>query len=716
LAVLLTATRVAYAQGPADSDTTLPEVKVSADKNKETGTGPVQGYVAKRSAAATKTDTPLNEVPQSLSVVTAERIASMDASTIREALGYTPGVMAGVWGTDSRYDWLSLRGFDAYSPGFYVDGLLMRNIGTWGVWQTDNYGAERIEILRGPASVLYGQGSPGGMVNIVTKRPQAETLRELQLQIGDHARRQVAGDFTGPIDSEGKWLYRVTGLVRDAEVAEMGDGLPNDRVYFAPSLTWRPSTDTTLTLQSHVQRVRTVASYRGLPQEGTVLPNPNGPIPTDVYPGEPSFGHWNQDQWMVGWQLEHRVNDTWTLRQNARHAELDLDYRQLWVAPWLGFVTVNASDPSDPANFRRMQRVVFGSVEKARTTTIDNQVLTTLRLGGTRHTLLFGLDLERTSFDQVTRWGGSAAPVDLYAPVYGNADIVVPDPYFDGVSTVTQTGLYVQDQIKWAERWVATIGGRWDHATIDVDSRLGGSKTEQTDRKFSGRAGVVYLAPHGLSPYLSYAESFTPQTTIDLSTGKPFSPETGRQWEAGLRWQPSGSRSQLSAAVFDLRRQNYVTTDSAFIPHQAGEVASRGLELEALFEPLPRLNLHAAYTWLPKVEVTKSSNPAEIGKQLQAVPEHQASAWADYRFASGFKAGAGFRHVGSTRGYQEASLAPVPAYTLIDAMVGYLVGPWDLALNARNLTDKVTYGANCNVSACQYNGPRKVTATATYRW
>ncbi len=700
----------------AADETTLPAVRVQAAAEAETATSPVPGYVAKRSATATKTDTPLVETPQSMSVISAERIAAMDASTVREALGYTPGVGTGIWGTDTRYDWLSLRGFDAYTPGFYQDGLLWRNIGTWGVWQTDNYGAERIEILRGPASVLYGQGSPGGMVNIVTKRPQATTARELQVQLGDHARRQVAGDFTGALDTEGQWLYRVTGLVRDAEVPEMGDGLRNDRLYLAPSLTWRPGNDTTLTLVSHVQKTRTVASYRGLPVEGTLLPNPNGRIATDVYPGEPSFDHWNQDQWMVGWQLEHRLNDTWTLRQNARHARLELDYQQLWVAPWLGFVTVNAANPADPANFRQMQRVVFASDEKARTTTIDNQAHARLRLGETAHTLLLGLDFDRTSFDQVTRWGGSAAPVDLYAPRHGNAAIVVPDPYADGITTVKQAGLYVQDQVKWAERWVATLGGRWDHATIDTSSRLDGSRTKQTDRKFSGRAGIVYLATSGLSPYLSYSESFSPTTTIDPATGKPFSPETGQQLELGARWQPEGSRTMLSAALFDLRRQNYITTDSNFVPRQAGEVTSRGLEVEALFEPLRGLNLHAAYTWLPKVEVTQSSNPDEIGKQLQAVPAHQASLWADYRFAGGFKAGLGVRHVAKTHGYQEGSPVPVPAYTLLDAMLGFEAGAWDIALNARNLTDKVSYGANCNSGACQYNGMRKLTASATYRW
>lgn len=198
-------------------------------------------------------------------------------------------------------------------------------------------------------------------------------------------------------------------------------------------------------------------------------------------------------------------------------------------------------------------------------------------------------------------------------------------------------------------------------------------------------------------------------------TGQPFDPETGRQYEIGMRYQPAGG-GIYSVAAFDLRRQNYVTTDSNFTPRQTGEITSRGLELEALLAPARGLNVNVAYTWLPKVEVTASSTPEEIGRQAQGVPEHQLSVWTDYQFGIGIKAGLGARYIGSTRGYGETAPIPVPDYTLLDAMVGYLWGNWELALNARNLTDKIAFGANCNIDNCQYNSRRKVSATATYRW
>ena len=195
----------------------LPAVTVTAD-TEASAKGHVNGYVAKRSATGTKTDTPILETPQSISVVTADRAAAIGATTVKDALGYTPGVSTTVFGADSRYDWISIRGFDGYAPGFYLDGMPLRNNGNWGVWQIEPYGMERIEVLRGPASVLYGQASPGGVVNVVSKRPTTEPLREVQLQLGSNHRTQIAADFSGPIDAEGKLSYRLTAVGRDSKL------------------------------------------------------------------------------------------------------------------------------------------------------------------------------------------------------------------------------------------------------------------------------------------------------------------------------------------------------------------------------------------------------------------------------------------------------------------------------------------------------------------
>lgn len=687
----------------------LPTVTVNGAPDAQTATGPVPGYVARRSATATKTDTPLQETPQSISVVTSDFINASGALRLKDALAYTPGINVSPWGADSRFDWTIIRGFDAQTPGYYLDGLPLRNNNGWAVWQTENYGTERIEVLRGPSSVLYGQTGPGGMVNVVSKRPTGEPLRELQVQVGNRGRRQVGGDFAGALDAQGTLQYRVTGMLREAEL--QASGLPNDRVYLAPSLTWKPSADTSLTVLAHYLRIRDGSSYGSFPEVGTLLPNPNGKFSPGTYVGEPGFDHFHQDQWMLGYLFEHRLNDTWTLRQNARYGAIKVDYRQVYNQS--DFAIVNLADPLDPVNFRQLNRFPFGSKERARLLTIDNQAQAKVRLGEWRHTFLAGLDYQGSRNDQRTYNAGAVSGIDGYAPVYTH-DVVPGDPWFDARTRLTQTGLYLQDQIRWND-WAATLGGRYDSASATVSSHIDGSRTRINDHKFTSRAGLVYLHPSGWSPYVSYSESFAPTVTLDPETNTPLKPETGRQYEAGVRYVPADGKGRYSAAIFDLRRRNYITYTPEFLPRQTGEILVRGLELEAAFQPVKHLNVIAAYTYTPKAVVTASSTPSEIGRQMQAVSRNQLSVWADYRFATGLRVGLGARYTGSNRGYQESAAAPLPAYTVVDALVAYDLQHWSLALNLRNLGNKA-YLSNCSAGSCRYGELRQAVATATYRW
>jgi len=696
---------------PQASGAALPAITVNAD-SQESATGHVNGYLAKRSMAGSKTDTPVVETPQSVSVITADRMDAIGATNVKEALGYTPGVSIAPFGADSRYDWISIRGFDGYSPGFYLDGMPLRNNGTWGTWKTENYGTERLEVLRGPASVLYGMASPGGVVNIASKLPTAEPLREIQLQYGSDARRQVAGDFSGALDAEGKVLYRITGVLRDAQLP--GGSSRDDRTYIAPAITWKPSSDTTFTLLGQYQKNRAGTYSRIRPIEGSLKPTRIGTfIPSDLNAGDPNFDHFNHDQKMIGYQLEHRFNDTFTVRQKLRYGKLEVDYRAL-QAP--SFVTMDPANALSPLNYQYLTRGVFGSQESTSSLTMDNQLQADLRSGDWQHKVLVGLDYQRTRIDQYTYSSTLGAPLlNIYAPVYGSA-IDIPSPYVNGVSRLAQTGIYLQDQIKWGDRWSLTLGGRYDTAQSSAYSRFDGTTQRISENKFTKRAGLVYLAPNGLAPYLSYAESFAPTGVIDPTTKTPFKPESGRQYEAGIRYQPPGGKSLYSAAIFDLRRKNYITYDTSFMPKQTGEISVRGLELEATTELMPRLNLTASYAYTPRAIVTASSRTAEIGKQAASVPRNRLSVWADYRFSNGLKVGVGARFNGSTHGDAEV-VAPskIPSYTLLDAMIGYDIDRWTLALNLRNLTNK-TYIANCAYAYCYLGTQRTAVATATYRW
>ncbi|RYY89749.1 MAG: TonB-dependent siderophore receptor, partial [Comamonadaceae bacterium] len=560
----------------------------------------------------------------------------------------------------------------------------------------------------------YGQGSAGGMLNLVSKRPTAEPVREIQLQVGTDARKQVAGDVSGAIDDEGKLLYRVTGLARDAQLHLAS--LPDDRFFIAPALTWKPSADTSLTVLSHVLRSRSGTTWQGYPIQGTLLPNPNGPIPLSTFLGEPGLNHFNQDQWMVGYLFEHRLGTQWTFRQNARYGRMDQSY--LDIQSFGGFQVVNPGNPSDPANFRLRVRGFNRTKEDARTLSIDNQAEARITAGDWRHTVLVGIDHQRTRYGTETYGGGAVPPIDVYAPVHG-APTTFPNLLLASSDIrLDQTGIYAQDQVKFGDRWVATIGGRLDRATADRTNRLTGAARKHSDDKFSGRAGLVYLHPSGLAPYVSYAESFSPSTTVDPATNDLFDPEIGSQSELGLRYQPPGSRNSYTVSVYNLKRRNYVTYDfsvTPFVPRQTGEITVQGLEIEALFQPMPALNVVAGFSHTPKADVTRSSSPGEVGKQYLPVSRNQASVWADYRFAGGLKIGVGARYVGSNNGILEMAPVPVPGYTLVDALVGYDIDRWSLALNVRNLANKRYIGL-CDPGHCYYGDPRQVTATATYRF
>ncbi len=692
--------------------TTLPTVKVEADR--ETAVSPIIGYVAKRSATGTKTDTPIIETPQSISVVTADRIAAIGTTTLRDALAYTPGVNVSPYGPDSRFEstWFFLRGFDTYNPGPYMDGLTLRNNYTWAVWQTDNYAAERVEILRGPASVLYGQGSPGGVVNIVSKRPTLEPLHEVQLQVGSYNRYQLAGDFSGAVNQNDQLLYRVTAVARDAEYPIEGEA--DDRLFIAPSLTWNPSADTSVTFLSHYLRGRAGVYSRVVMEQGSLVPLPDGSHSPRTFVGDPGFDRQDQDQWAVGYSAEHHVNEKWKLQQNLRYGQIRTRLDEVFSGT--NYITVNPNDPDDPANFRSINRAVFGSNEKARVFSVDNQLEGNFSHGLFEDTLLLGLDYQNSSFDAVTYFGDAQAPLNLYAPEYNQQINSNVTPYFDGNTKIEQTGLYTQLQSKFAQRLVVILGGRYDWAKSHVRDAATATDLRQSDGKFTGRAGLVYLLPAGFAPYVSYSESFTPTATINPDNGEPFKPETARQNEIGLRYQPEGRSDSYSIAAFDLRRQNYITVDKiSNKPKQTGEVTVKGVELEALFKPLRDLNVTASYSWTPKAEVTASSNPDELGVNINGVSKNMGSLWADYLVGGGVKIGLGTRYVGPNHGIGDTAITEVPSYALIDAMLGYASGNWDFKLNARNLTDRV-YITSCGGGSCYLGDQRRVNVTAGYRW
>ncbi|WP_454691260.1 TonB-dependent siderophore receptor [Achromobacter aloeverae] len=682
--------------------TQLPVVDVQGQRAEETADGPVSGYVATRSSAGSKTDTALVDNPQSVTVVTRAQMDAQNAQTLDQAVRYVPSTSS--QDNDLRFDQLSIRGFDADS---YLDGMKLNRTTWFANPRIDPYFLERIDVLRGPASVLYGQASPGGLVDMVTKRPTEDPLHSITVGIGNDQRRQLGFDFGGPLDTDGKWLYRVTGLARDANTQT--DHIGEERLAIAPALTWRPDADTSLTLLTSFQRDPEGGLFNPLPAYGSVRWNPNGRISPHDYLGDPDRDHFSRNQYSAGYLFEHRFNEHLKVRQNLRYLHDDIDYYQTSVSSLLN------------PDYRTAYMWANVNKEHMGQFTLDNQVQADFETGPVRHTVLAGLDYQylRSDIHRGGAYFGSDA-IDIYHPDFSGLPTVPVT--VNQTTRLTQLGTYLQEQAR-LDRWLFTLGGRFDWAHTDdrQDDAVSGlptSRTDQRDHAFTWRAGLNYKFDNGIAPYASYSTSFQPQTGTDYA-GNVFKPTEGKQYEIGIKYQPAGVRSYATLALFDLRQSNVLTADPAHTNYsvQTGEVRSRGIEVEGHAELSRNLSLLASYAYLHQTVL--KSNDGNQGNHPVSQPVQMASVWGDYTIHGGpldkLGFGAGVRYVGKSYGSADNSLV-VPSHTLVDAAVHYDMDRWRFALNASNLFNK-TYVSYCSsYMFCYYGAQRTVMATATYTW
>lgn len=660
----------------------------------------VRAPIARSSGTATKTDTPIREIPQSISVVTDQQMRDRAVHGVEEAVWYTAGAQGGGYGGDPRSDWLLVRGF---TPARYMDGLMLAEGSGTSITRIEPYGLERVEVLKGPSSVLYGAMPPGGMVNFVSKRPTADTLREVELQLGSYDMRQLAADFGGALTDDGVWTYRLTALARESD--DQVDFVHDNRYFFAPALTWKPDEANSLTLLARYQRADTVAGAGFLPAEGTLLPNPNGRIPPNRFTGEPGYNNYDKTMTSVGYEFSHDFGGDTYFRQNLRYAETTIDPSTSVGA--FGLL----------ADKRTLFRYLWNTEEETKTFGVDNQLQFGFKTGSAEHTLLTGLDYRRGRDDYASAFDFSAPTLDLFDPVYGSP---IVEPAFTSRTRQTQSqfGLYAQDQIR-IDRWVMTLGARQDWVGTDTHEVIAGSPTHQSDDKFSGRVGVNYLFDNGLAPYVGYSQSFQPTVGTDFA-GNAFVPTTGDQIEAGVKYQPADNRMLLTLAGYRLVQENTLVVDPNHTLYQIqqGEVEVNGVELEGRWNVGNGLSLYGASAYIDS-EVTKSTDPLSLGAEIPLQPTNAASLGGDYTITSGALSGLGFgagvRYTGAHFGdaYNEWE---TPSYTLFDAAVHYDIGAWRLQLNASNLTDK-EYISACNSNVwCYYGYPRTVTATARLQW
>lgn len=690
-------------------------VEGEASSMRESAYGPVQGYAAKRSATATKTDTPVIETPQSISVISRK---DMDIRDVRDDIGdaaaYSSGALVGMAGAKNVFGGsnMMIRGHGRRTSSgatlnLFLDGLKFEGM-FYSTNNLDPWLFERIEVLKGPASVLFGQSHPGGIVNLISKRPHDGMYNQIRFSSGNFDKAGVAFDLGAELNDA--WQLRIVGLGLDGETQQIYS--ERERYLIAPSLRWTNGA-TDLILLMHYQHDDINANFYNHAPRAAVFGNPNGRLPLSFRAGDPSWDLWNAEIRSIGYLFSHQFNDALAFRQNLRYTNSGLkEARRVWH-----------NRPLDSS-----QRILtrFNIIDRDNTdeVTIDNQLQWKLTTGSLDHTLLIGIDYRRSSGNDS---GGfvQAPSLDLFAPVY-NQTFPVPPITRQRIATFEHTGIYIQDQIK-AGNLSLLIGGRYDKARSIFENKTRPSSNHNISvNAFTGRIGTIYNFNNGLAPYASYAESFEPVLFGSAFDGSPFEPEEGKQYEVGVKYQPAGTDHLITLAAFDLTQENMLTADpiNPGFSIQIGEVQTRGMELEGKFNFNDNLQVTGAYTYLDD-KVTES-NTGNKGKRRQQIPEHNASLWANYSFNrgifSGMGIGMGVRYIGKTEG-DRLNTFSVPSYTLVDLAAHYDLGKsplklqgWQASLNVNNLFDRY-YIASCwSEIFCHLGRERSIRLRVGYEW
>lgn len=644
-----------------------------------------EGYVGPYSQAASKSDTPVAEVQQSVSVVTVQQIEDQGAQSLGQALSYTAGVLGQPYGVDHRFDGPTIRGFEARDAQ-YVNGL--RQLRYMGAPAYETFGLQQVEVLRGPSSSLYGAGSPSGIINQVQKRAQNFDFGEAGLGYDSNHGSQLFFDVNRAVSDTLAW--RLTGVGRDARTQI--DELTNKRGYLAGAARWTPDDFTTIDMIASLTRDAPI-SPTGVPFALTRIAD--GKDLRELQTGEEDWDRSDRRMYNVGVEISHELANGWTLGQGFRHEKFDWDYNGTYIS---GF-----SDPDilRGANFQD---------EDTTGINLDTRLSGEVVTGSMTHRILAGVDIRQYDADTTTEFY-YGMPLDWAAPVYGG--IPAGAPWYTSISSIRQrqVGLYVQDEIE-AGNWRGSLALRhdWTSQTGDTYTNFAGAGTiDQSDTALTGRAGLGYRMASGAMPYIAYSTSFDPEIGLDDS-GNPLKPTEGKQWEVGVKYEPTAFNGLITAAVYDLSQENVTRNLGAGVRRQVGEVKSKGIELEATAEIARAWDLRASYSY-NETEIVGGEND---GNEMPNAPRHLASLWLMHDFGNGLRAGGGVRHIGARKG-DDANIYDLASVTLLDLGATYTRANVEASLNIQNLTDEV-YLANCGNFGCFYGEGRTVSAKVSYKW
>lgn len=724
---------IALVLAPGLAQANTEERVVVIGHQEESSIGPDFSYVGLSSRTATKTDAPLNETPRAVSIVTREQMDDRASISISDALQYTPSIQSNYFGEDNKQDWFVIRGFKQANNGLYQDGTRLYSSGFYS-WQIDPFGLERVEVLRGPASVLYGQTPPGGVINVVSKRPQFDGgSGQVALEYGTHDRKQITLDVNSEVSDKLAFRLQALGRKNGTRV----DGVEAERIFFAPSLAYKFSDETTLTFLTSYQKDDSDPYLQFLPIEGTLIPNSNGQISDSLAIGNPDWETFEREQLSLGYEFEHLFSDRTYFVQAARYSQMNINLRQMYS---LGYAADSALGAAlDPTGQR--STILRGASTEEGTSdafNIDNRIVHNVQTGVIEHTLLAGIDYQSIDIDSKdyasdplvadgnNTVGGFFDPrFDVFNPSY-SSNVVLLDPATfqplteaDRQTTKTknsQLGIYLQDQMLIADKWALMLGARYDDSRNETHNTSTNAKTRIDNEEWTANIGAAYISDAGFTPYVSYAQSFTPIIQLDQN-GDPAKPERGEQIEVGLKYQPHSFEGYFNIATFQVTKENLARTVASKLT-QIGEVRNRGVELEAVANVTEALTLVGNVSFIDS-EITKDVDDTLVGKTPSQIADSLASAWAQYRFfdgvLDGLSVGAGSRYTGNAFGDSKEKYE-LPSYTLIDATVSYRFDDYKFQLAAKNLADK-EYIATCDGGYyCWYGDRRNVIASISYDW
>lgn len=689
LPFIVTATYAQSDSNQSDTDSSiLPTISIQAQKIDHP-------YVAQNAASLLKSDAPLFETAQAVSVVTREQLDQKQATTLAEAINGIAGVVSGQRGRRG-WDDFNIRGQSANNQ-IFIDGLRTSARSAVAV---DLSGIDQVQVLKGPASVNFGQVAPGGLVNLVTKRPEAENFARTDLSYGSYDFKQATFDLNYAPQNTEKGAFRLSGRYADQD--DPVDYVYFKNLYISPTYNFDLGEHADLSVIASYQH-REYQRYQGAPLVGTLLPSSLGKIDSSFFSGDPASDPYKADVYRAGWNFKYDFGNELVFRQNAAVQKTEMNG---------GFISLQAGG-TETAVKRRLEVQDWDYTNY----TIDQNFQKTFQFGQTTHELLLGFDVMQEKRETLADRCNFAS-INPFQPHYNQGCITALSLNSHSITELQDMGLYARNRIDLGDQWIINLSGRYDWAKSSSENVLKGTKTDpQDDQAFTGNASVMYLANQFVAPYISYATSFIPNIGTDKNDAL-FEPEKGKQYEIGMKFQSADQQIQGALSWFDLRRQNVLVNDPTDINYQIteGEQTTQGIEAEVNAALSDRWTSSVAYAYTYDSKTTKSTELTAIGERLENTPEHTYSLMTRYRPQGvlGWYVGAGITGASAT---ELAGLnVELPAYTIYNADAGYDTEHWGAQLSIRNLFDKNYYSGVIDNRVVAFGNPRQVNFAVKFKY